>query len=168
MNNITKLVAVCLNCGHFQSIHEGWRTCLGHTDVFFDCIHCGMHLNQTVAEATVGDPRLMAAAPKMLDLLRESERLFSNFKRGDYPDEDHHNDNIRALLKELEPESATLIRFRAAAVRSLDAVKHCFDSMKSEEMAADHRLRNTTCDKWSVRDMNLIINANHRINNPIA
>ena len=66
-----------------------------------------------------------------------------------------------------EPESATLVRFRAAAVRSLDAVKHCSDKMKSEEIAADHRMRHTVPADWTVRDMNLIISANHRINNPI-
>lgn len=67
MNN-TRLIALCPDCGHFQSIHEDWRPCLGHTDVVFDCLHCGMILRQTVAEATVGNPRLMAAAPEMLDM----------------------------------------------------------------------------------------------------
>jgi hypothetical protein len=122
--NITKLVAVCPDCGNFQSIHEDWRPCLGHTAVAFDCIHCGMNLRQTVAEATVtfADPE----------------------------------------------EPATLVRFRAAALRSLDAVKHCHSVMKPEEIAVDQRLRNTTCDKWTVKDMNTIISANHRINNRIA
>ena len=143
-----------------ETLAVGQATFAGMSDTFERCR----------PEEDEGNALLMAAAPEMLNLLRESERLFSNFEHGKYPDEEHHRANIITLLEKIggQPESATLTRFRASAVRSLDAVKHCFDVMTRKEMEVDHILRNTTCDKWSVPDMNTIINADMRINNPIV
>jgi len=58
--------------------------------------------------------------------------------------------------------SETLERFRLAAARSLDAVKHC--DMRPHEKEVDERLRNTPPKDWSVQDMNTVINTDKRIN----
>jgi len=60
----------------------------------------------------------------------------------------------------------TIERFRQAAMRSLDAVKHC--DMRLHEKEVDTRLRNTIPAHWSVQDMNSIINTDKRINYPVT
>lgn len=57
-------------------------------------------------------------------------------------------------------------RFRNAAERSLDAIKHC--DLRHPEQEAAHRLRTTLKVEWSVQDMNTVINADTRINRPIG
>jgi hypothetical protein len=68
--------------------------------------------------------------------------------------------------EEQDRRAATLERFRDAATRSLDAIKHCRYKMNDNEAEVDKRMRNTSPLEWTVSDMNTTINTDMKINHP--